>query len=92
MMGANQPAPQALEPVLYVTLEFDCCHCGSPVSVTLRCEGRGLEGASARQVAALPLACPTCGQDVELLFEPRGRVRGVRPGAGRPGVPEPSCN
>jgi hypothetical protein len=93
MMRAHKSAgPQGLEPVVYVTLDFQCCGCGGPVSVTLRCEGRGMQGEAARQVAALPVACPGCGQENELFFEPRGRVRGVRPYAGRPGLPEPSLN
>ncbi len=93
MMEAYQPAgPQGLEPVLYVTLNFHCCRCSDPVSVTLRCEGQGLQGEGGRQVATLPIRCPACGQGNELHFEPRGRVRGVRPCALRPALPSPSLN
>jgi hypothetical protein len=77
---------------LYVTLNFECCRCGEPVSVTLRCEGSGLEGDAGRQVATIPIACPDCGQGNALSFEPRGRVRGVRPCPLRQRVPAPSLN
>jgi hypothetical protein len=92
-MKAHQPAsaPSELQ-VLFVTLDFACCSCRGPVGVTLRCEGPDLSGAAGSSVAAVGIPCPHCGKVNELLFEPRGRVRDVRPWPGRPAIPTPSLN
>jgi hypothetical protein len=75
---------------LTVTLEFACCACQQPVSVTVRCAGKGLiEGP--RPVAAVNVPCPNCNGVNRVLFEPAGRVRRVGPYAPRI-VPEPSVN
>jgi hypothetical protein len=93
MRETHQPASgQGKQQVLFVTLDFACCGCGGPVCVTLRCEGSGLSGAAARSVAAVNVPCPDCGQVNQLLFEPRGRVRDVRPWPGLPAIPVPSRN
>jgi hypothetical protein len=92
-MKAHQPAsPPGEQHVLFVTLDFACCGCSGPVCVTLRCEGPGLDGQSARSVAAVRIPCPFCDRVNELLFEPCGRVRDVRPSPGLPAIPAPSLN
>jgi hypothetical protein len=77
---------------LMVTLDFDCCHCEDPVSATLHCCGKGLCGDQAHSVAAVPIPCPHCQRTNEVLFEPSGQVRSVKPY--RTGWPflEPSVN
>jgi hypothetical protein len=93
MRETHKPvSPHAQKQVAYVSLDFACCGCTGPVCVTLRCEGSGLAGEAARSVAAVNIPCPTCGQVNQLLFEPRGRVRDVRPWPGLPAIPEPSLN
>jgi hypothetical protein len=77
---------------LKVTLDFVCCHCTGPVSVTVRCTGKGLTSGPRHAVAAVNVPCPNCGQSNELLFEPAGTVRAVRrPVCPRP-LPAPSWN
>jgi hypothetical protein len=77
---------------MLVTLDFTCCGCGMAVGVTVQCKGKGLAGDAAGSVAAVNIPCPTCGQINQLFFEPRGRVRSVRPyPAARP-LPQPSLN
>ncbi len=75
---------------LNLTLEFACCFCEQPVSVTVQCSG----GASKRHgsLAAVNIPCPSCGQLNQLFFEPTGTVRAVRPYACIRIVPEPSAN
>jgi hypothetical protein len=93
MREAHQPASRhAHKEMLFVTLDFSCCGCSGPVCVTLRCEGSGLAGEAAYSVAAVNIPCPTCGQVNQLFFEPRGRVRDVRPWPGLPAIPVPSIN
>jgi hypothetical protein len=93
MMEAHEPArSHGVAQVKNVILHFCCSFCGEPVSVTLRCEGPNLEGEAARQTVSLPIACPTCGQENELMFELSGRVRAVRRRAARPAIPVPSLN
>jgi hypothetical protein len=74
-----------------VVLDFACCHCERPVGVTLLCAGKGL-AAGARTVAAARVPCPYCGQVNEVLFEPSGTVRDVRPYRGSRLRLEPSLN
>lgn len=62
-----------------VVLDYQCCACDQPVSVTLTCAGKNLS-ASPNVVAAVNVPCPTCGRVHQLLFEPTGNiVRAVRP-------------
>jgi hypothetical protein len=74
-----------------VVLDFACCTCGQSVGVTLLCAGKGLAG-GARSVAAVNVPCPNCGQVNQLLFEPSGSVRDVRPYRGSRLRLEPSVN
>jgi hypothetical protein len=74
----------------HVTVDFDCCFCGSCVSVTVRCEGKGPGGAAG--VAAVNVPCPTCNQVNRLYFEPGGALRRVRPYPGGWPLPAPSAN
>ena len=74
-----------------VSLHFACCYCLEPVTVTVKCEGKGLALAG-RTVASVAVPCPTCNAISRLYFEPNGTVRHVCPhGASRP-LPEPSIN
>ena len=58
---------------LEVLLEFRCCACGSPIKVTLRCEGEGLAEDDAKALAKVP--CPSCHRANQVIFEPEsGRV------------------
>jgi phage FluMu protein Com len=75
---------------LQLILDFACCHCDEPVSVTVKCAGKGLT-AHTRAVATVQVKCPTCGQNNQLYFEPSGTVRDVFP-AKPSGRLEPSVN
>ncbi len=77
--------------VIRVSLDFVCSGCGELVGVTVQCKGKGLACGEAGAVAAVNVPCPTCGQINQLCFEPRGRVRAVRPVLAR-ALPEPSLN
>jgi hypothetical protein len=76
---------------LRVTMDFACCGCDEPVSVTVQCQGEGLAGKAASLVASVNIPCPSCGQVNQLFFEPCGRVRSVRPYCRR-ALPSPSLN
>jgi len=78
-------------PELLVTLDFACCTCGHTVGVTLHCSGKGL-AAGLRTVAAVDIACPTCGAVNQLYFEPSGTVRDVVSATGPRPRPVPSVN
>jgi len=58
-----------------VDVDFTCCSCGCSMGVTLQCEGKGLAQENAK--AAVNLACPTCGDINQLIFEPNGDYRAV---------------
>lgn len=73
-----------------LSLSFSCCGCDSNIDVKLKCTGPRLNDPDL--VAAVNVICPTCGATIQLLFEPRGVVREVRPfRLGQP-TPEPSLN
>jgi hypothetical protein len=76
---------------LEIILDFACCACHEPVSVTVKCEGKGLTQSN-RTVAAVNVPCPTCGSVNKLCFEPNGTVRGVSLCTGLRPLPEPSIN
>ena len=76
---------------LKVILDFACCACQEPVSVTVKCEGKDLNAAG-RTVVAVQVPCPTCGTVNQLCFEPNGTVRSVSPYRGSRPLPEPSMN
>jgi hypothetical protein len=76
---------------LKVILDFACCCCGQPMSVTVQCTGKGL-AAGTRTVAAVNVPCPTCSSVNQLYFEPSGRIHAVAPFHGVRPVPEPSVN
>jgi len=77
---------------LTVTLDFACYGCEQPVSVTLQCRGQAIRQEAAEALARVNVPCPTCGQINQLLFEPSGTVRSVRPYPCYRLVPEPSVN
>ncbi len=79
-------------PEVRVTLGFSCCGCGHPVEATVQCTGDALESKIAAPVAAVNVPCPTCGHVCQLLFEPDGTVRAVRPFAPQGRLPKPSLN
>jgi hypothetical protein len=74
-----------------VNLDFICCWCGSNVSVTLKCGGKGLTG-GAHQLAEVKVPCPTCTKINHIYFEPSGTLHAVRPYEAARGIPEPSMN
>jgi phage FluMu protein Com len=74
-----------------VTMDFTCCGCGQPVSVTVICSGKGLY-ASADALAEVNVPCPSCGQVNQLHFEPSGTVHAVAPYPAPRSLPEPSIN
>jgi hypothetical protein len=76
---------------LQVILDFSCCACGDPVSVTVKCEGTGLALAG-RSVARVQVPCPGCGTVLCVDFQPNGTVRGVHSHRGPRPVLEPSIN
>jgi len=76
---------------LKVILDFACCGCQEPVSVTVKCAGKGLACAG-RSVVTVPVPCPACHTVNQLYFEPNGTVRAVTPVARPRPVPEPSIN
>jgi hypothetical protein len=75
-----------------VTLDFDCCHCAGPVSVTVECSGEGLPEGDARLVASVPVPCPDCKRINQLYFDPAGTVHAVEPYRPPQRLPEPSLN
>ena len=77
---------------LHVTLDFTCCDCDEPVSVTVLCRDKGSGSPPPGGVVAVNVPCPTCGQVNQLFFEPGGAVRAVRPYPCFRFVPEPSVN
>ena len=77
---------------LNVTLDFYCCGCDHPVTVTVRCSGKGLRGGSQDALACVNVPCPACGEINQLFFDPTGLVRSVRLYACFRAVPEPSVN
>ena len=74
-----------------LTLDFTCCHCGGPVTVTVACSGRGLETAE-RLVASVSIPCPDCQRINQLYFDPGGTVHAVEPYRPPQRMPEPSLN
>jgi len=76
---------------LQIILDFACCGCQGPLSVTVKCSGKGLAPTS-RAVASCTVPCPTCGTLNQLFFEPNGTVRGVTHFAAPRPLPEPSIN
>ena len=74
------------------TLEFACCSCPQTVRVTVQCSGPDLGRFGGTSLASVKIPCPTCGQVNQLVFEPCGQVRSVRPYTCFRVVPEPSLN
>jgi len=77
---------------LTATLEFACCGCEETVRVTVHCSGPDLRRGKVRSLASVNVPCPTCGQINQLVFEPGGQVRSVRPYTCFRVLPEPSLN
>jgi hypothetical protein len=63
---------------LQVTLNFACCACDEPVSVTILCQGKGSLTQSFEGVATVNVPCPSCGNVNQVYFEPNGTLRQVR--------------
>jgi hypothetical protein len=74
-----------------VVLEFACASCSQSVSVTVKCQGKGLATAG-RTVASVNVPCPGCGTMHRLDFEPNGIVRAVNPFNSPRPLLEPSVN
>ncbi len=77
---------------LTVTLDFCCCGCTEPVSVTVQCTGKGLASDPPQLLPAVPVPCPSCGLINRLVFEPTGQVKSVKPHPVVRLLPEPSWN
>ncbi len=77
---------------LQVTLEFACCGCEDPVSVTVLCQGKGSAELPPDCVAAVKVPCPACDEVNQVFFEPNGTLRCVRPYRPRLKPPVPSVN
>jgi len=75
-----------------LTLDFVCCHCGGPVTVTVECSGRGLDQEAGRLVASVGIPCPDCKRINQLYFDPGGTVHAVEPYRPPQRMPEPSLN
>lgn len=76
---------------LQIVLKFACVACTEAVSVTVKCEGKGL-AVPGQQVARVHVPCPGCGMVHRLDFEPNGNLLAVRPNSTpRPHL-EPSLN
>ena len=76
---------------LQLTLDFECCICGQPVSVTVKCEGDGLWKKN-HFLATVNVPCPHCNHANLLSFEPSGRVREVKRYSALHLLAEPSLN
>jgi len=76
---------------LTVTLDFACCSCTAPVSVTVHCTGKGLAGDQAHTIASVSIPCPDCHAINQLYFTPTGQVHSVKPYPGWR-LPTPSLN
>ena len=61
-----------------LTLQFACCHCSGPLSVTVECSGKGMEETE-RFVACVSIPCPDCQRINQLYFDPDGTVHAVEP-------------
>jgi hypothetical protein len=72
-----------------VVLELACGHCHRPITVKLKCSGKGLEG-GLHQAAAVRIPCPHCEDVNQVVFEPSGLLLDVQPCRPRP--LEPSLN
>jgi hypothetical protein len=75
-----------------LTLDFACCHCGGPVTVTVRCSGGGLDDLADQPVASVSIPCPGCKRINQLYFDPGGTVHAVEPYRPPQRMPEPSLN
>jgi len=77
---------------LTVTLDFCCCVCEEPVSVTVQCSGKGMASNPTQTLPAVHIPCPHCGLINQLVFELTGEVRSVKPCPLVRPLPEPSLN
>jgi hypothetical protein len=56
---------------LMTELDFRCFHCENSMSVTVKCEGKGLLAEDSPR-AAVHVHCPTCNKANHVIFEPKG--------------------
>ena len=78
--------------ILTATLAFACCNCPQAVRATVRCSGPNLGRLGGTTLASVEIPCPACGQVNQLVFEPCGQVRSVRPSPYNRAIPKPSLN
>ena len=97
LRGRGRPSVPPVEYIatmkeMRVILGFACCHCDTPVSVTVECSGKHIGREAMRLVACVSIPCPDCQNVNQLYFDPSGRVHAVEPF--RPARPlfEPSLN
>jgi hypothetical protein len=76
---------------LQVILDFCCCACNDPLSVTVKCAGKGLALAG-RSVARVHVPCPGCSTTLCVDFQPNGTIRGVYLHRAQQANLEPSVN
>lgn len=76
---------------LELILDFACCCCKEPVSVTVKCTGDPL-ALSEQDSSSVSVPCPGCSKVNKLTFEPNGTVRTVTTHAMLWPLPEPSLN
>jgi hypothetical protein len=86
--------PNGVGQDVYLTLDFDCCRCGGPVSVMVKCSGQGvaIETEDEAPVASTSVPCPGCGQVNQLFFDSTGCIRAVKPFRCFRPLPVPSVN
>jgi hypothetical protein len=75
-----------------VILDFACCHCAGPVSVTVQYSGAAAGTDATRLVACVSIPCPGCKRINQLYFDPSGTVHAVEPYRPPRPMPEPSLN
>lgn len=72
-----------------IDLNFTCCECSRPVTLTVNCQGGG---AATTTVASVKIPCPTCGCIIRVAFTPDGTLHHVAAQAHLLRFAEPSLN
>ncbi|HEX4588482.1 MAG TPA: hypothetical protein VH120_01030 [Gemmataceae bacterium] len=72
-----------------VCLDFACHACCGWIQMTVRCEGT-LLALTTKVLARTIINCPSCGEKIDLTFDPEGMVYDVAPCNDM--LPQPSLN
>lgn len=75
-----------------LTLDFACCHCHEPLSVTVECRGPLPSNEPSRLRLTVAIPCPYCQRICQLYFDPSGTVHAVEPYREPQQALEPSLN